>query len=352
MSLLAGAFLSRLVPLLQYPRVGFDPLFHYRFSMALLDGKTSIVVETQLGEHITVYYPPLFHLLSLFFFLLLPSVDPYLIMKVIVSMIDSLQILPIYYIVKDFSKSNLGAAIAGFVAMTTPSDFHMISWGGYANVAGLLLIATSAYFIMKDRPYAAGIALTALFLTHHLSMLFAVAVFAPYFAIVWARTRKVPRCLLAFVASLVVAYVAFYWYTLVPLYDIYTTYAPRYAEFTLPTNWPQMFGLPLLLSAVAGIGFWVYKEKAVITQHDWLYLLWFLMPPLLGYAYLIGVQWDTVRWVYFLQQPACVWTGVAISKVKHQKIAIIAIVIIFALQWISTMQSYYSDVAANAIYSY
>jgi hypothetical protein len=60
--------------------------------MALLQGKTSIVVETQLGEHITLYYPTLFHLLPLFFFLLLPSADPHLIMRVIVAVIDSLSL--------------------------------------------------------------------------------------------------------------------------------------------------------------------------------------------------------------------------------------------------------------------
>jgi hypothetical protein len=352
LSLLAVGFLSRLLPLLQYPRVGFDPLFHYEFSMALLNGKTSIAIETQLGEHLTLYYPPLFHLLSLSLFLLLPNVDPYLIMKVIVSLIDSLQILPIYYIVKDFSKSTAGAGIAAFVAMATPNDFHMISWGGYANIAGLLLMAASVYFIMKKWPFAAWAAMTTLFLTHHLSMLFTVAVFAPYFVIVLVKTRKLPRCLVSFIASLGVAYGAFYWYTLIPLYDLYTFYAPRYAEFTVPSNWPQMFGIPLMLTAVAGVGVWAYKTKATMIEYEWLLLMWLVMPLVLGYAYLLGVQWHAVRWLYFLQQPACVWSGIAISKIRHQKIAIIAVIILFALQWVSTMQGYYSDIAANALYSY
>jgi hypothetical protein len=320
--------------------------------MALLNVKTSIVVETQLGEHITLYYPPLLHLLSLSFFLLLPSVDPYLIMKVMVSLIDGLQIFPIYYIVKDFSKSTFAAAVAGFLAMTAPSDFHMISWGGYANIAGLILIATSVYFIMKNRPVYAGVVLTALFLTHHLSMLFAVAILVPYFALVWVKNRKAPRCLLSLVVALCVAYAAFYWYTLIPLYDLYTTYAPRYAEFVLPSSWPQMLGVPLLLTGVAGIGFWAYRSKSRIIEYDWLLLIWFLMPLLLGYAYLIGVEWHAVRWLYFVQQPACVWAGMAISRIKYQKMAITAILIIFAFQWILTMQGYYADVSSNAIYSY
>jgi hypothetical protein len=79
--LFALGFVSRLLPLLQFERVGYDPLLHYQFSMALLEGKTSIMVVTQLGEQITLYYPPLFHLLSLCFFLAFPTLDPYLIMN-------------------------------------------------------------------------------------------------------------------------------------------------------------------------------------------------------------------------------------------------------------------------------
>jgi hypothetical protein len=62
--------------------------------------------------------------------------------------------------------------------MTTPSDFLMISWG-YANIAGLLLMATSVHLVAMDRPLATGVALTMLFVTRHLSMLFAAAVLAP-----------------------------------------------------------------------------------------------------------------------------------------------------------------------------
>ena len=86
--------------------MGYDPLLHYEFAQALLQGKTSIVVVSGLGEHATVYYPPLFHLFSLTFFLALPTVDPYLIMKVIVAVLDSLQLFPIYFIVKYVSKSD------------------------------------------------------------------------------------------------------------------------------------------------------------------------------------------------------------------------------------------------------
>lgn len=351
-SLFAIGFIIRLYPLLGFPRVGFDPLFHYQFSEALLEGKTSILVVTQLGEHIILYYPPLFHLLSLTFFLALPSVDPYLIMKVIVTLLDALQAIPIYYIVRIVSKSATGATMAAFIAMTTGSDFLMTSWGGYANIAGLLLIATVAYFVIKERAVAVGLLSTILFLTHHLSMLFAVALFLPYFLITWLRTRKLPKCLIAFVASMGVAYGAFYWQTLIPLYEIYTTYAPRYAKFALPPDWPLMFGIPLLVLAVIGIGLWVSKSNTRFARPDLLLYMWFLWPLLLGYSFLFGAQWDVIRWIYFLQQPACVWCGIAVSQFKNRKYVIVIVLVAFVLQWISTMQGYYSDIISNAGYTY
>jgi hypothetical protein len=328
--------------------VGYDPLLHYEFAQALLQGKTSIVIVSGLGEHATVYYPPLFHLFSLTFFLALPTVDPYLIMKVIVAVLDSLQLFPIYFIVKEVSKSTAGASMAAFIAMVTPSDFNMIAWGGYANIAGLLLIAVLAYFIIKERAVAVGIVSTTLFLTHHLSMLFAVAVFLPYLLVIWLKTRKLPMCLVAFAAAMGVAYASFYWYSLFPLFELYTSYAPRYSAFILPANWPQLFGYPLLVAALCGIVLQVYRSNAKFVKSDLLLYLWFLMPLLLGYAYLFGVQWDSVRWIYFLQQPACVLCGVATAHFKNRKLVTAIILIVFVLQWIGTMQIYNAAIWANA----
>jgi hypothetical protein len=332
--------------------VGYDPLLHFEFSQALLQGKTSIIVVSQLGEQATVYYPPLFHMFSLAFFLALPAVDPYLIMKVIVAVFDSLQLFPIYFIVKEVSKSTTGASMAAFISIVTPSDFNMISWGGYANIAGLLLITIVAYLVIKERPVAVGLASTVLFLTHHLSMLFAVALFLPYFLVVWWKSRILPKCLIAFLFAGLVAFAVFYWYSLIPLFLIYTTYAARYGEFVLPANWPELFGFPLLIGAVAGIGMWLRSTRARFAKSDLLLYMWFFLPLLLSYSYLFGVQWDTVRLIYFLQQPACVWAGMAAAQFRNRKLIVAIILLVFVLQLIGTMQVYNSEIWANAHYSY
>jgi hypothetical protein len=352
-SLFVLGFTIRLYPLLQFPRVGFDPLRHYQFSQALLQGSTSIVVVTALGEHITLYYPPLFHLLLLGFFFAFPKVDPYLVMKVIVTVLDALQVFPIYYIVKYASGSVLGATFAAFVAMITSSDLKMIAWGGYANIAGLLLIAILAYFVIKENAIAVGVVSTVLFLTHHLSMLFAVAFVLPLLLVRWIRSRVLPKSLIAFVVSGVVAFAAFYWRTLIPLFELYTTYAARYAMFTMPLNWPfLMWGFPLLIVATLGIALWVYRNRTRFLQSDLLLYWWFFLPLLLGYSFLFGIRWDVVRWIYFLQQPACVWCGICVAQLKNRKLAVLVIVLVFMIQWVISMQGYYSDILLNSGYTY
>jgi hypothetical protein len=85
-------FACRLVPLLPFSRVGYDPFLHYQFSLALPDARTSITIfSTQIGQWFTIYYPPLFHLVSLGFFLAFPTADPYLIPESLAAVLDALQ---------------------------------------------------------------------------------------------------------------------------------------------------------------------------------------------------------------------------------------------------------------------
>ena len=352
-SLFVLGFVTRLYPLLKYPHVGNDPFFHYEFSMALLQGKMSIPV-TIWGQHLIIYYPPLFHLFSLVFFLALPNVDPYLILKIIVAVFDSLQLLPIYFIVKEVSHSRTGALMGAFIAMVTPSDFNMIAWGGYTNVTGLLLIAVLAYFVIKERAVAVGIVSTILFLTHHLSMLFAIAVLFPYYLIVWWRTRRIPPSLLALVVALGVAFAVFYWQALIPQFQLYTTNASQYATFTLPSDWTNQFDRPLLILAAVGIGLWTYRFRLRFDKTDLFLYSWVLWPLLLGYSFLFGIRWDVVRWIYFLQQPACVWCGIAVAqfKGKYRKYAVVVILLVFIQQWMATIHDYYSLISLNAVNTY
>ena len=111
-------------------------------------------------------------------------------------------------------------------------------------------------------------------------------------------------------------------------------YIPRYAEFTMPADWPQMLSLPLLIFAAIGVGLWIYKTRSKIEQSTLLLYMWLFMPLLLAYAYLFGVQWDSVRWIYFLQQPACVWAGIAVSQFKNRRLLLVVIMVAIVLEFV------------------
>lgn len=188
--LIAIGVLVRAPPLLQYPHVGGDPFVHYRYAIALLEGKLSIPIEAGgTGTTVELYYPPLFHLVSLSFFLAFPKVDPYAIMKILASSIDALQIVPIYLIVKRISGSGVGGLIAAYCLLVIPNGYQMLTWGGYANIAGLLFFAILVYSLITDRWILAAASTAALGLTHHLSTLFAAAVLLPYFVVLLWRKR-------------------------------------------------------------------------------------------------------------------------------------------------------------------
>ena len=205
------SFLLKALPLLQYPRVGGDPFVHYQYSMALLNGKLEVPVnETGRNSTMELYYPPLFHIVSLGFFLALPTVDPYTIMKLLASAFDALQIIPIYLIVKRVSGSDTGGLLASYSLVATRSDYQMLSWGGYANIAGLLLAASLVYVVMTERLVLSAVFSAALGLTHHLSTLFMIAVLVPYFALFLLMKKRVPKSFVGVIAGGAVAYVAFY----------------------------------------------------------------------------------------------------------------------------------------------
>lgn len=156
--LMSVSFLLRFLALLQDPKPPGDALVHYQYSMALLDGRLSMPVEAgNTGRMIMLYYPPLFHLVSLIFFLVFPRLDPYVIMKVLAAGAAALQMVPVYLIVKRVSGSSAGGLLGSYALLATRNDCEMLSWGGYANVAGFLLAASLIYVILTDRLVLSGL---------------------------------------------------------------------------------------------------------------------------------------------------------------------------------------------------
>jgi hypothetical protein len=332
--LVVASFLLRVLTLLRYPIVDGDPLVHYEYSMALLNGKLSVPISTgSSGGFVELYYPPLFHLISLVFFLAFPTVDPYMIMKIVASAFAALEIVPVYLIVKRVSGSSAGGLLASYALLATRSDCEMLHWGGYANVAGLFLAASLVYVVMTERLVLSGILSAALGLTHQLSTLFMVAVLVPYFAILLARKRQISKSLIGVSIGGAIAYVGFYAFAWQSMYYYYSNFAPVYDQSLYVTSAIiNRMGPLLLLSAALALAYvYVHHRQALVGGREVL-LIWLIAPFGLAYAYLFGVQWPGLRWVNFIPLPLAVWAGLGLGYLDQKKILLIAFAILFTIQ--------------------
>jgi len=332
--LVVVSFLLRVLPLLQNPRPPGDALLHYKYSIALLDGRLSVPVEARnTGNIVELYYPPLFHLISLAFFLVFPRVDPYAIMRILATASAALQMIPIYLIVKRASGSSAGGLLASYALLTARSDCQMLSWGGYANIAGLLLAASLVYFVMTERLVLSAIFSAAIGLTHHLSTVLIVAVLVPYFALLLWRKKQISKSLVGVIIGGAVAYFAFYRFAWQSIYYYYSNFSPAYDQSLYMTPYIlKQVGPLLLLSAALGLAFLYARARREFFQGKGLLLIWVIAPFLLAYAYLLGVQWHGVRWIAFIPQPLAVWTGITLAFLGEKKIVFIMLALLFTIQ--------------------
>jgi hypothetical protein len=346
--LFVAGFLLRALPLLQFPHVGGDPFLHYKYSMALLDGKLSVPEEAgSSGATVDLYYPPLFHLLSLISFLAFSNVDPYAMMKILASGIDALQIVPIYLIVKHVSRSSVAGIIASYALLVTRSDYQMLSWGGYANIMGLLIFEILVYALVADKLILSAVSSAALGLTHQLSTLFAITVLVPYFvALLWRK--RVRKSVLGAVVGGGVAFVTFYQFAWKSMYYYYSNFTPVYDQSLYVTPYLlELVGPLLLLSAAVCIVLVYAKDKHKWLKGKGILAIWTVIPFVLAYAYLLGVQWHGVRWIHFMPQPLAVWTGTGVALFCSRKLVLIVFAAIFTVQLILTLHGYWNDILLN-----
>jgi hypothetical protein len=344
--LVVVSFLLRALPLLQHPTSGGDPSAHYEYSLALLNGRLSIPVEAgNTGDIVQLYYPPLFHLISLAFFLAFPRLDPYAIMKVLACAMDALQLVPIYLIVRRVSGSSAGGVLASYALLATRNDYQMLSWGGYANIAGLLFASCLAYAVMTERLAISATFAAALGLTHHLSTIFMIAVLVPYFALFLWKNRRIPKSLLGVIIGGGIAYVAFYQFAWQSIYFYYSNFSPVYNQGLYMTPYIlELVGPLLLLSAALGLACSYSHDRWKFFRGKELLLIWVVGPFVLAYAYLFGVQWHGVRWIAFIPQPLAVWAAVGLDSSDHRKLVLIVFALLFTIQLFLTIQGYQSDI--------
>ena len=349
--LVAASFLLKAFPLLQYPSNSGDPLVHHQYSMALLNGKLSIPVKTGTnGSSVELYYPPLFHLVSLGFFIAFPTVDPYLIMKILASTIDALQIVPIYLIVRRVSGSNIGGILASYSLVAASNDYQMLSWGGYANITGLLLAAFLVYSIITEKVILSAVFSAALGLTHHLTTIFMVAVLVPYFALFLLTKRQVPKSFIGVSMGGLFAYVTFYRFAWQSIYYYYSNFSPIYNQSLYITPYIiHQVGPLLLLSAPIGLALLYTHSRREFFRGNELLLIWGIVPFLLAYAYLLGVHWHGVRWIAFIPEPLSILAGLSLGKLYQRKFILVAFAVLVTIQLFLTIAGYPQEILSNGL---
>jgi len=266
-------------------------------------------------------------------------------MKVLAATFGSLQVFPVYFIVKRASRSGTAALLASFSVLTVRSDYQMLSWGGYANIAGLLIVSVLVYFVMTDRPVLSAIFSAALALTHHLSFLLALAVLVPYFVMLFWEKKIIPKAFVGLIAGSALAYAAFYWFALVPILEFYSKFAPVYDQslYVTPYILEQVGPLLLLFGALGFILSFVHDGRRFAEGKEVL-IIWAIVPVLSAFAYLSGVQWHGVRWIHFMPQQFIVWSGIALSHLRERKFLVVLFIFLFGIQLIGTIQGYYNDI--------
>jgi hypothetical protein len=254
-------------------------------------------------------------------------------MRILATASAALQIIPIYLIVKRASGSSAGGLLASYALLTARSDCEVLSWGGYANIAGLFLAASLVYVVLTERLVLSAIFSAALGLTHHLSTLFMVAVLVPYFALLLWRKKQISKSLVGVIIGGAVAYVTFYRFAWQSIYYYYSNFSPVYNQSLYMTPYIlEQVGPLLLLFGALGLAFLFARARREFFQGKGLLLIWIIAPFLLAYAYLLGVQWHGVRWIAFIPQPLAVGTGMSLGFLGKKKIAFIMLALLFTIQ--------------------
>jgi hypothetical protein len=349
--LVVASFLLKAPPLLQHQNAAGDPYVHYQYSMALLNGELSIPVKAgTTGNMVDLYYPPLFHLVSLGFFLAFPSADPYIIMKILACTIDALQVVPIYLIVKRISGSSVGGLLASYSLIAVSNDYQMLSWGGYANIAGLLLAAFLVYAIINEKRIMSTALSAALCLTHHLSTILMFAVLVSYFALVLLMKRQVPKSFIGVVVGGLFGVVAFYRFAWQSILYFYSNFSPVYDQSVYVTPYIiHQVGPLLLFAAPAALVLLYTHARREFLRGKELLLIWAVIPFLLAYAYLLGVHWHGVRWIAFIPGPLSVWAGLGLAKISNRKMIIVAFAVLVTIQLLLTVASYPQEILSNGL---
>jgi hypothetical protein len=251
--------------------------------------------------------------------ILFTGLPEYVAHATVVALFSSLIVLCAFLITrKVFSTS--AAYIVAFLAMISRFDIEMLTWAGYPNVITLMLIPLTYYlYLEKDRfskvPFfvSTSILVGSLFLTHSLSALVFVGMFAPVvlFVLLWPKTMGTPRkSIIYWILPIIFGAVLIspFLIKVIPLYIV--LYG---SESSLSQILPYWIVIPLFGIVVAFFAFSIKYYKKILALPTFLLAMWVFIPLISTQGYLLGFGVDYNRFLYFLVLPILVFIGVLID---------------------------------------
>jgi hypothetical protein len=251
--------------------------------------------------------------------ILFTGLPEYIAHAVVVSFFSALIIVGAFLITKRvFSLS--AAYVVAFLAAISRFDFEMLTWAGYPNVITLMLIPLTYYlYLEKDRfsklPFFVSTSILAgsIFLTHSLSSVMFIGMFAPVilFVLLWPKTMGTSRhsvhhwiLPIVFGAILVSPF----------LVNAALAYWNGYNSVTSASQiLPYWIVIPLFGITAGFFAFSTKYYKKFLAFPTFLLAMWAFVPLICTQGYLLGLSVDYNRFLYFLILPILVFIGVLIE---------------------------------------
>lgn len=272
------------------------------------------------------------------YIILLTGMPNYLAHALVVSLFSSL-IVAVAFLLTSKIWNPSAALIVAFLVAISRFDLEILMWGGYSNVATLMLIPLAFYmFLKKDRfsmlPFLAVTSLicSSIFLTHSLSaiLFIAITVVTVLVGVVFPRPLEEPRSsYILWILPIILGAIA-----IAPfLIQVVPSYLdPEAVAFTggladikyalLPTKLlPFDIVWPLFIFVFLYLVFSKYYIGKFFSLPTVLLVLWWLIPTFLTQGYLVGLYTDYNRFLYFLILPVILLIGLgfhALSRLANK----------------------------------
>ena len=284
----------------------------------------------QMGGGLSLTFPG-YHIFVAFI-IFMTGLPDFLAHSLVVCLLSTITVACSFLITRKVWGESTGLIVALLVAVSR-FDIEMLLWGGFPNVATLMLIPLSFYmFLQKERFTKLPFLLTttllsgAIYLTHSLSaVVFIIITFTlAIFAIILSKRLDISRryigvCILPlFLAALVVSP---FLIEAVPAYlsanrEILTGGISDIRQALLSTRvLPLEIVLPLFACVVFFFLFSREYKGKYLTLPALLFTLWILVPMFFTQGYLVGLYTDYNRFLYFVLLPVIMLIGMGIDHV-------------------------------------